>query len=543
MADDDVEDQIILRLPQHMADTIHLRLREGKDLNLEINVKDAASGIIRLDGQKHNAALVNLPCIIESQKNFNGSTLFKSGDISQMLVVPENSEELNTLLYQGVKPRELDPKELQADSGITPYTRNIFSRRFAKRMCPYSKEDIQKAERTLRILVAKMQDKDKKPKAQDAESEKQNVKTDLLRESLSYCIEDTEEEEEFPQEKKTSKINFVDSGQSTVEKQQVDQKQIKRLHSTPLSSQPNKEATPQGGSHRDAGRSFNQSFIDLADINDNANMRTKNHSTQLLTPLHQSGHQNAPFRDLQSSAFSYLHEQYPHANQFPNARQSAQFQGGNDSSFHRPISDSPIDYYADRSNYVEFPHRSQTLTAASVQRSNSAPLISNMPLQQPQARAQAAAGHVHLHGHTPSGGQLPHSSILPNQANQMSSAHGQPHMNTNTNMGTMPPQLYPSVGNSQQLTRQPSNFQGYGFGQGQAPLQQPLINPYQFHNPQQGPYPAQGQFVHYSPQQSPEKHNSQELKGWGGHMFGADPHAGNAAKKMRMGAGAACADD
>ena len=83
-------------------------------------------------GKVYPAKLVDLPCIIESQKTFDRVAYYKSGDISQMLLVH--------------RPEETPPAD-QMSSGITPPTAFIRDKRFRKR--PYSREEVLKTEKAL----------------------------------------------------------------------------------------------------------------------------------------------------------------------------------------------------------------------------------------------------------------------------------------------------------------------------------------------------------------------------------------------------------
>lgn len=59
------------------------------------------------DGFQSKASLVDLPCIIESQKTLDGINVFKSNDISQMILVHPNNEES---LEKGKKKTEIKKK-------------------------------------------------------------------------------------------------------------------------------------------------------------------------------------------------------------------------------------------------------------------------------------------------------------------------------------------------------------------------------------------------------------------------------------------------
>ncbi|CAN0495051.1 unnamed protein product, partial [Hapterophycus canaliculatus] len=40
-----------------------------------------------MDGKKYPARLVDMPCVLETQKTLDKKTFFKSGDVGQMLIV------------------------------------------------------------------------------------------------------------------------------------------------------------------------------------------------------------------------------------------------------------------------------------------------------------------------------------------------------------------------------------------------------------------------------------------------------------------------
>jgi len=63
-------------------------LNEGKLSNkFEIKFSSATDGIFVLDDKINPCHLVELPCVIESQKSFDTENFYKSADIHQMIIV------------------------------------------------------------------------------------------------------------------------------------------------------------------------------------------------------------------------------------------------------------------------------------------------------------------------------------------------------------------------------------------------------------------------------------------------------------------------
>ncbi|CAN0327803.1 unnamed protein product, partial [Laminaria digitata] len=82
--------QLVLRLPDGLKET--MRDRVAADTGLDgVDFTPTKKGSRRftftMDGKTYPARLVDLPCIVETQKTLDRSTFFKSGDVGQMLVV------------------------------------------------------------------------------------------------------------------------------------------------------------------------------------------------------------------------------------------------------------------------------------------------------------------------------------------------------------------------------------------------------------------------------------------------------------------------
>eukprot|EP00904_Undaria_pinnatifida_P013816 jgi/Undpi1/9565/HiC_scaffold_27.g12021.m1 len=97
-----------------------------------------------MDGKTYPARLVDLPCIVETQKTLDRSTFFKSGDVGQMLIVykDEAAYKKDDGNAASASPRGLYP------DGLTPPTKNIVRRRFMK-----ARPDLGKFDRTEVICV------------------------------------------------------------------------------------------------------------------------------------------------------------------------------------------------------------------------------------------------------------------------------------------------------------------------------------------------------------------------------------------------------
>lgn len=82
---------------------------------------DGRNCTFKFQGEKLNGKLVDLPCIIESYKTLDKSNYYKSGDIGQMFLFPEEGENLDNAM-----------ENFKLNSGITPPTRNIRKRKFRR---------------------------------------------------------------------------------------------------------------------------------------------------------------------------------------------------------------------------------------------------------------------------------------------------------------------------------------------------------------------------------------------------------------------------
>ncbi|KAL7269029.1 hypothetical protein RUND412_008321 [Rhizina undulata] len=128
-----IEEQFILRMPPG-EDCEYLReIIEKKELSTTSDVwfkfKDSRRAVVCVRGNLYAALLVDLPCIVESNKTLDKKAIFKAADICQMLLVTEKIE--NEAQVLNVSTRFQD---ITYPHGITPPMQYVRKRRFRKRV-------------------------------------------------------------------------------------------------------------------------------------------------------------------------------------------------------------------------------------------------------------------------------------------------------------------------------------------------------------------------------------------------------------------------
>ncbi|CAG8564588.1 4889_t:CDS:2 [Paraglomus brasilianum] len=146
-----VEEQFILRLqiPEEDREKFREQVRSRHYVDdIAILFKDPRHAIFKFNDQKYSARLVDLPCIIESQKTFNNKQFYKIADICQMLVVEwpiEGESQLNE--YKS----SVNMEDFIWPDGLAPPLRNVRRRRFRKRLSNRAIEEVEReVERLLR---------------------------------------------------------------------------------------------------------------------------------------------------------------------------------------------------------------------------------------------------------------------------------------------------------------------------------------------------------------------------------------------------------
>jgi len=145
-----IEEQFILRM-QPGEDCEYLReVIEKKELNVTTDVwmkfKDSRRAVVSVRGNLYSALLVDLPCIIESNKTLDKKAVFKSADISQMLVVADRIDREEEVLTVPARPQDLTYPH-----GLTPPMHYVRKRRFRKRI---SNRTIEAVEAEVERLLA-----------------------------------------------------------------------------------------------------------------------------------------------------------------------------------------------------------------------------------------------------------------------------------------------------------------------------------------------------------------------------------------------------
>ncbi|KAG0635915.1 TAFII55 protein conserved region-domain-containing protein [Tuber brumale] len=145
-----IEEQFILRM-QPGEDCEYIReVIEKKELNVTTDVwmkfKDSRRAVVGVRGNLYSALLVDLPCIIESNKTLDKKAIFKTADISQMLVVGDRIDREEEVLTVPARPQDITYPH-----GVTPPMHYVRKRRFRKRI---SNRTIEAVEAEVERLLA-----------------------------------------------------------------------------------------------------------------------------------------------------------------------------------------------------------------------------------------------------------------------------------------------------------------------------------------------------------------------------------------------------
>ncbi|KAF5357901.1 hypothetical protein D9756_001417 [Leucocoprinus leucothites] len=126
------EEQFILRMPPG-EDLDKLRkMVQSREISNDVwfKFKDSRRAVFHVGNNAYSAKLVDLPCVIESQKTLDNKQMFKVADICQMLVVEgkiESDEKVGT-------QKNFNIDEFIWPHGITPPLHHVRKRRFRKRV-------------------------------------------------------------------------------------------------------------------------------------------------------------------------------------------------------------------------------------------------------------------------------------------------------------------------------------------------------------------------------------------------------------------------
>lgn len=142
------EEQFILRMPAG-EDCDRLRkMAQTREVSNDVwfKFKDSRRGQFHIGNTTYTAKLVDLPCIIESQKTLDNKQMFKVADICQMLLV-ETPEAEN---QDAGSHKAFNMEEFIYPHGITPPLQHVRKRRFRHRVNRRTIESVeQEVERLL----------------------------------------------------------------------------------------------------------------------------------------------------------------------------------------------------------------------------------------------------------------------------------------------------------------------------------------------------------------------------------------------------------
>ncbi|OKL58698.1 hypothetical protein UA08_06021 [Talaromyces atroroseus] len=156
--DPHIEEDFILRMVpgedcEYIRQAINERRLDRSQIGIKPLTREGRRTIVRVREKQYAATLVDLPCIIEGLKSWDKRMFYKSGDITQMLLVlglVQNEQEA----MEYPLPKEvtvLDERTYQYAHGLTPPLKYVRKRRFRKRV---SARTIEQAEREVANLVA-----------------------------------------------------------------------------------------------------------------------------------------------------------------------------------------------------------------------------------------------------------------------------------------------------------------------------------------------------------------------------------------------------
>ena len=145
-AEDDpaIQQAFVLRMqPGEDCDYLHHAISSGKlglpqhegpaEVSMRFLDKDFRRAIVTIRKRMYAAALVDLPCIVETMKSWDKKGWWKVADLCQMLLVLGRCNSEEEAQNFGL-PREVDKQTMQYAHGLTPPMHWVRKRRFRKRL-------------------------------------------------------------------------------------------------------------------------------------------------------------------------------------------------------------------------------------------------------------------------------------------------------------------------------------------------------------------------------------------------------------------------
>ncbi|KAG6860932.1 hypothetical protein C0995_005887 [Termitomyces sp. Mi166 len=143
------EEQFILRMPPGEDLEKLKKMVAAREVGNDVwfKFKDSRRAIFHIGSSTYSAKLVDLPCIIESQKTLDNKQMFKVADICQMLVVDKKLENDEPITNQ----TNFNIEEFIWPHGLTPPLHHVRKRRFRKRV---NRRTIESVEQEVERLLA-----------------------------------------------------------------------------------------------------------------------------------------------------------------------------------------------------------------------------------------------------------------------------------------------------------------------------------------------------------------------------------------------------
>ena len=115
-----LEEQIIVRFPADIAAKLNALMEDEEEIYNDFQIKFTSrhTATIKIFGEELQAMLVSLPTMVESHRTIDGSHLFKSADIGEILIVHRPNFSIEGVL-----------EDFVYDHGLTPPTQSIASKR------------------------------------------------------------------------------------------------------------------------------------------------------------------------------------------------------------------------------------------------------------------------------------------------------------------------------------------------------------------------------------------------------------------------------
>ncbi|KAJ6525650.1 TAFII55 protein conserved region-domain-containing protein [Mycena capillaripes] len=136
------EEQFILRMPSGDDCEKLRKMVAAREVTSDVwfKFKDSRRAVFHIGNNTYSSKLVDLPCIIESQKTLDNKQMFKVADICQMLVVENRVDNDEPLGH-----KNFNIEEFIWPHGITPPLHHVRKRRFRKRVNRRTIESVEQA--------------------------------------------------------------------------------------------------------------------------------------------------------------------------------------------------------------------------------------------------------------------------------------------------------------------------------------------------------------------------------------------------------------